>query len=653
MPTWPRTSKVSSSARTLHLFRRDLRLTDHAGLAEAARHGEVVPALVLDPLDGAHLARSARRVAFHAGAIASLERDLRLRGSHLVVRRGSLETAILALAREAEATTITWCAGYDARSIARDSALRTILEAAGLTVAIVHDAPAVAPEVTAALRADGDGRGYRAFAAYEAVWAQAGRAPVAERIAFAAHGLASDESRQTHASQDCGDESPDPTRALAAFDRYLAGPVLGYPSAHAIPAGEVTARVSAALSFGVLSARTLLARIDARARDPFLLTEEKLALAAFSRAIVRRDFFLQLAWYFDDVGDVALQSRMRDFPFALDHPVFATWCDGTTGYPLVDAGIRQLHATGWMHPRVRAVAASFCAFDLGIDWRVGRDVWDEHLVEDDGALATGNWQWIAGVGADLAQFPRIYNPRKGLREVDSLGTYVRRWIPELAHVTDADLLETQTLRVSPQLRFQLNVDASYPAPVVDHDRAAREFLARYASYTSAQDHARKVGADSSPEYRRTEVRRAGANDAGSVRELTRTAYARWVAVIGREPRPMIADDDAAVRDHLVDLLLADGKLVGLIEMRSEDGHLSIVNVAVAPLFQGNGFGSLLLAHAEEVARSLGHRETRLYVNGKFVDSLRLYGRVGYRVDREEIDPRFGTIVHMSKHLPLR
>ena len=597
-----------------------------------------MPALVLDPLEDARLGRSARRAAFHAGAVASLERDLQIRGTHLVVRRGPLEVVLLALAREAGATTITWCAAYDARSIARDAALRAILEAAGLTVAIVHDAPAVAPEVTAALRADGDGRGYRAYAAYESAWARVARARVADRIAFATHDLASDSSWPRRANEDCGEESPDPTTALAAFDRYLAGPVLGYPSARAVPSGEPTARVSAALSFGVLSARTLLARIDARARDPFLLTEEKLALAAFARGLVRRDFFLQLAWYFDEIEDVALQARMRAFSFALDHPAFAKWCDGTTGYPLVDAGIRQLHATGWMHPRVRAVAASFCAFDLGIDWRVGRDVWNAHLVEDDAALATGNWQWIAGVGADLAQFPRIYNPRKQLREIDSLFTYVRRWIPELAHVTDADVFDTRARRKSPQLRLELDAGASYAVPAIDHDRAAREFLARYAAYVSV---------------RRTEIRRAGANDADSVRELTRAAYAKLVAVIGREPRPMTANYESAVRDHLVDLLLDNGKLVGLIEMRSEAEHLSIVNVAVAPAFQGNGLGKLLLAHAEEVATLLGHREMRLYTNGKFVDNIRLYDRVGYRVEREEAHPLFGTVVHMVKRLTKR
>jgi len=151
--------------------------------------------------------------------------------------------------------------------------------------------------------------------------------------------------------------------------------------------------------------------------------------------------------------------------------------------------------------------------------------------------------------------------------------------------------------------------------------------------------------------RRTKVRRAVSGDADSVRELTRAAYARWVAVIGREPRPMTADYNAAVRDHLVDLLHDDGRLVGLIEMRSEADHLLIVNVAVVPTSQGQGFGRVLLAHAEKVAESLGYRETRLYTNGSFTDNLRLYGRVGYQVDREEVHPQLGMAVYMSKRLP--
>jgi deoxyribodipyrimidine photo-lyase len=158
------------------------------------------------------------------------------------------------------------------------------------------------------------------------------------------------------------------------------------------------------------------------------------------------------------------------------------WREGRTGFPLVDAGMRELRATGWMHPRVRSVAASFLCFDLGVDWRVGRDVWDAELVEDDMALANGNWQWAAGVGADLAQFPRIYNPRKQARSFDPSGAYLRRWIPELANVPVVDLFEAPAVLERRQLR--LFEAPQYFAPVLDHESTARAFLARYAKFVA-------------------------------------------------------------------------------------------------------------------------------------------------------------------------
>lgn len=146
------------------------------------------------------------------------------------------------------------------------------------------------------------------------------------------------------------------------------------------------------------------------------------------------------------------------------------------------------------------------------------------------------------------------------------------------------------------------------------------------------------------------VRRATTADAVAVRELTRAAYAKWVPLLGREPRPMTADYDAAVRDHLVDLLRVDGEATALIEMALTADHLLIVNVAVAPAHQGRGHGRALMVHAEEVARSLGLGEVRLYTNALFAENLQLYSRIGYRVDREEEHPQLGVAVHMSKRL---
>ncbi len=147
------------------------------------------------------------------------------------------------------------------------------------------------------------------------------------------------------------------------------------------------------------------------------------------------------------------------------------------------------------------------------------------------------------------------------------------------------------------------------------------------------------------------LRRATSADAVAVRDLTRAAYAKWVPVLGREPKPMTADYDVAVRDHVVDMLYLNGELAALIEMRPEADHLLIVNVAVSPNHQGRGCGRALLAHAEKLTRSLGLGEIRLYISSRLTENLKLYERVGYKVDREEeASPHLGVFVYMSKPL---
>jgi len=147
------------------------------------------------------------------------------------------------------------------------------------------------------------------------------------------------------------------------------------------------------------------------------------------------------------------------------------------------------------------------------------------------------------------------------------------------------------------------------------------------------------------------LRRATPADAATVRDLTRAAYAKWVPVLGREAKPMTADYGIAVREHFVDMLYVDGKLAALIETHPEAGHLLIVNVAVSPDCQGRGYGRALLAHAERLARSLGLRELRLYTSSRLTENVKLYQRVGYKVDREEeTSPHLGVFVYMSKRL---
>lgn len=410
---------------------------------------------------------------------------LATRGAELVVRRGPRAATIVALAREARCAAVCWSAAYDSATIEADRIVQAALEEAGFRVAVVHDAPAVTPDDTASVRHDDDGTGYRSFAPYFAAWRAAPRSLAEVRPTFVSLALGA-EALSAAVDGLPGGERTGPLvserSVLAAFDAYLAGPGLAYRSARNVPASDATARLSAALAFGLISARTLLARIDARAADTFLLAEERASLDELRRALARRDFFLQLGWFFEREPDAPLQARMRNFGFAASHPAIDAWRLGRTGHPLVDAGTRQLIATGWMHPRVRPVVASFLCFDLGVDWRVGRDAWDRWLVEDEPALATGNWQWVAGVGADLAQIPRIFNPWRQARYLDPLGDYVRRWIPELADLPDLVVREPARVAADRRMMLPLFDGAAYPAPIVDHASAARAYLARYAAF---------------------------------------------------------------------------------------------------------------------------------------------------------------------------
>ena len=441
-----------------------------------------MPLLVIDRELEQRLSRSPRRAAFFCACVAALDASLRERGSRLLVRRGSAGAVIRNIARASGASGVVWAASYDAATIKSDERLQSQLEEAGLSAAIVHDAPVIPPDESAAQREEGTG--YRAFAPYFETWralpVTSYEAPLLMR--FAAMEL---QSEPLPAASDFGSNARAAAageRAAAdALQRFLERNAVTYALAMNVPSEDGTSRLSAHVSFGTISARSVVRAVARRLDDPFLLSEERASLRLFARSIALRDFFLQLGWFAPQTGSDPLQERMRGFAFAREHPSLNAWREGKTGYPLVDAGIRQLREIGWMHPHVRAVAASFLCFDLGVDWRVGRDEWDRFLVEDDPALATGNWQWIAGVGADMAQYPRIYNPQKQRKRFDPSGEYVRRYVPELAHVPTSAWQAPR--HDTAQLALPLFLDENYPSPIVNHDTAARAFLQRYRTYT--------------------------------------------------------------------------------------------------------------------------------------------------------------------------
>jgi deoxyribodipyrimidine photo-lyase len=463
-------------------FTRDLRLDDHAGLAAAAAHGEVVPVLVIDRALEARLALSPRRAAFYCAAVASLDAALRERGAQLIVRRGNAGTALKSLSRACGATAVVWSASFDRAGMQADQRLQSDLEEAGLRAQPVQDAPAITPEETTAARPSA-GDGYRAFVPYHELWRELEPASY-EIPLLLSFTRAHVQSEPLPQPSDFGSNlqpiAAGASQAQGKFDEFLAADGLQYSFALSVPADDRTAHLGSDLSFGTIAARTVVRLTRRRIDDPFLLAEERSSLKLFLRSIALRDFFLQLSWYNPQTDREPLQEKMREFAFAPTHPALDAWRSGRTGYPLVDAGIRQLHATGWMHPRVRSIAASFLCFDLGVDWRVGLAEWERHLIEDDPALAIGNWQWVAGVGADLAAYPRIYNPRKQARRFDPNGAYARQWIAELAHVPAGALGASRS--PASQIELPLFAENAYPQPVIDHERAARDFLKRYQEF---------------------------------------------------------------------------------------------------------------------------------------------------------------------------
>jgi deoxyribodipyrimidine photo-lyase len=470
----------------IYRFTKDLRLEDHAGLAAAAARGAVLPLLVIDAATKARLKASPRRAAFFCAAVGALDAELRERGSGLVVRRGKPGSAIAKIAREVDAAGAAWSASYDFVGMESDRQLQAELEDSALEAFVVHDAPVIPPEESTAARSAA-GAGYRAFAPYFDAWWDL---PIASHehpllLRFAVSGGPSEElpAPAEFGSAESGVAAGSAV-ARALFELFLRGAATQYSVAAIVPSDDRTSHLSAHLSFGTISARSIARRVRARIGDAFALSEERLSLRLFLRAMAHRDFFLQLSWFYPQTQNEPLQEKMRGFVWERAHPALDAWREGATGYPLVDAGIRQLRATGWMHPHVRAVAASWLCFDLGVDWRIGREEWDRWLVEDDPALATGNWQWIAGVGADMAQYPRIYNPERQRRRYDPTGVYVRRWIRELRDVP----LEVWYGRASdsPQLPLSLYAGDAYPEPAVDHATAARAFLRRYRAFVSSE-----------------------------------------------------------------------------------------------------------------------------------------------------------------------
>ncbi len=241
---------------------------------------------------------------------------------------------------------------------------------------------------------------------------------------------------------------------------------------------EGTSGLSPYLRFGMLSARQAAwaaHEAEALATDPTVRQSVKTWL----NELIWREFYATILYHFPHVRQGAFRPELRKIPWRDDAVGYDAWVNGYTGYPVVDAGMRQLNATGWMHNRARMITASFLTKDLLIDWRQGERYFMQHLLDGDPAANNGGWQWIAGTGTDAVPYFRLFNPVLQGKKYDPLGAYVRHWVPELSRVPDAFIHTPWKMPTNMQTQVGCVIGKNYPAPIVDHAMARERALAAY------------------------------------------------------------------------------------------------------------------------------------------------------------------------------
>lgn len=450
-------------------FRRDLRLADHPALlaAQAAAetsHGpdaDVVALYVLDP--ALWRTAGAPRLAYLAASLRALDESL---GSRLVVRHGDPQTVLPQVVRESGATSVHVSAATEPYGRRRDAA---VARALGATPLVPTGSPyAVAPGRLATRT----GTPFQVFTPYRTAWLEHGwhaPAPLPRDVRWRA--LPSEPTPDVEPGITLPEAGE--TAALARWSTFLDEHLADYATDRDRPDHDGTSALSAALRWGEVHPRTLLADL---ARAEAAHHGDPSGVATFRSQLAWRDFHADTLWHHPDararsLREVVPEDSWAHGPAADD--AFDAWAQGRTGYPFVDAGMRQLAATGWMHNRVRMVTASFLVKDLHQPWQRGAAHFLDRLVDGDVAQNQLNWQWVAGTGRDAAPFFRIFHPVTQGRRYDPDGDYVRRWVPELRGITGAAVHEPWLLG--------LEAPRDYPDRMVDHAAERRVALADAAA----------------------------------------------------------------------------------------------------------------------------------------------------------------------------
>ena len=467
-------------------IRRDLRLTDNQALHAARRHAErIVPAFVLDPaiLDAPDAGPA--RVAFLFDGLRALDADLRRLGSRLVIRSGNPARELASLAAETGATAIFAEADHTPYSVQRDARVAETLSlqlCAGVTL---HPVDAVHKA---------DGSPYTVFTPYGHTWralpmpAQADIIPAPARIQTPARpqSLPFPDSPRLSVKTLFPASEEEALRRLARFTAGDDPPIYRYAAKRDLPAIDGTSQLSPYFHLGMLSVRqAIFAARLARERSPTPAARE--GVDAWITELIWREFYIAILHHFPHGSKESFRPALRDIEWENDKGAFGEWQAGETGYPIVDAAMRQLKEIGWMHNRARMIVASFLVKDLLVDWRWGEHWFMQHLLDGDPAANNGGWQWTAGTGADAAPYFRVFNPTRQGTRYDPEGAYVRRWIPALRDVPARYVHEPWKMPADVQHKAGCRIGTDYPAPIINHAMARQRTLEAYRRARAAYE----------------------------------------------------------------------------------------------------------------------------------------------------------------------
>lgn len=474
-----------SPAPTLVWFRRDLRLQDNPALAAAAdRGGPVIALFVLDDDDaGVWKPGGASRWWLHH-SLAALAKALDSAGTPLVLRRGNAIDVIDALINETGADAVYWNRRYEPWAKERDSRIKEALKKRGLDMRSFNGNLLYEPwEITT--KQDTPFKVFTPF--WREVQAMGDPAPPLSAPKTLTAPRSTPESDELDAwsllprdpdwSGGLRDTwTPGEDGAVERLDRFLDRDAAGYGKRRNLPGVSGTSGLSPHLHFGEVSPRRIwhAARAVSEARGAQSADQ---GTATFLSEIGWREFSYNLLFNNPSLPETSLRAEFEDFPWREDPEGLSAWQRGRTGYPIVDAGMRELWHTGWMHNRVRMIVASFLIKDLLIHWREGEAWFWDTLVDADLASNSASWQWVAGCGADAAPYFRVFNPVLQGEKFDGRGDYVRRWIPEIAKLPDAVIHKPWEAKTDVLKTAGVTLGTTYPHPIVDHSQARKRALA--------------------------------------------------------------------------------------------------------------------------------------------------------------------------------